>query len=215
MTANWPIPAGMAGSQRTAARFIPGAISLSSSSHFPLKLYSNCRKPVALPPGRDRLLTKPEPTGSGTIANTIGTVRVAWSMAPTDALPVAKMRSGASAANSVADLRMRSASTPPQRKPICRLRPLAQSICARPRGNAEIQKVPLPDRSPAAKISINQLVGAQQSRGRQCDTERLGGLEIDDDVEFCRTLDGPLGRTSALENFVHESAGAILHVGKV
>ena len=62
----------------TAARVTPGAISLSSSSHFPLKLYSNCAKPVALPPGCDRLLTKPEPTGSGTIVNTIGTVRVAW-----------------------------------------------------------------------------------------------------------------------------------------
>ena len=42
-----------------------------------VKLYSNCIKPVALPPGRDRLLTRPAPTGSGTITNTIGTVRVA------------------------------------------------------------------------------------------------------------------------------------------
>ena len=39
-------------------------------------------KPVALPPGRARLSTKPAPTGSGTIANTIGTVRVACSNAP-------------------------------------------------------------------------------------------------------------------------------------
>ena len=44
---------------------------------FAAKLYSNCMKPVALPPGRARLSTKPAPTGSGTIANTIGTVRVA------------------------------------------------------------------------------------------------------------------------------------------
>ena len=36
-------------------------------------------KPVALPPGRARLSTKPAPTGSATIANTIGTVRVACS----------------------------------------------------------------------------------------------------------------------------------------
>src|SRR6266566_3073921 len=41
-----------------------GAISLSSSSHFALKLYSNSMKPVALPPGRAKLLTKPAPTGS-------------------------------------------------------------------------------------------------------------------------------------------------------
>ena len=52
---------------------------MSSSSHFPLKPYSNCIKPVALPPGRARLSTKPAPTGSATTANTIGTVRVACS----------------------------------------------------------------------------------------------------------------------------------------
>ena len=34
-------------------------------------------KPVALPPGRARLSTKPAPTGSATFENTIGTVRVA------------------------------------------------------------------------------------------------------------------------------------------
>ena len=47
-------PAVMVGSRRTAARVTPGAISLSSSSHFALKPYSNSKKPVALPPGRDR-----------------------------------------------------------------------------------------------------------------------------------------------------------------
>src|SRR6516162_7315676 len=93
ITANWPIPAVRLGSQSTAARVTDGAISLSSSSHFAHKLYSNIIKPVVLPPGRDRLLTKPEPTGSGTIANTIGTVRVVWSIGPVAALPVLRMRS--------------------------------------------------------------------------------------------------------------------------
>src|SRR5262249_3494010 len=59
MTANWPIPDVRAASRRTAARVTAGAICLSNSSHFPLKLYSNCIKPVALPPGRDRLSTNP------------------------------------------------------------------------------------------------------------------------------------------------------------
>ena len=36
MAANWPIPAVRAGSRRTATRVTPGAISLSSSSHFAL-----------------------------------------------------------------------------------------------------------------------------------------------------------------------------------
>ena len=44
-------------------------------------LYSKTVKPVALPPGRAKLSTKPAPTGSATSANTIGTVRVACSTA--------------------------------------------------------------------------------------------------------------------------------------
>jgi len=77
ITANCPIPAVVVGSQMTATRFTLGAISLSSSGHLALRLYSNCTKPVALPPGSARLSTMPEPTGSGTSANTIGMVRVA------------------------------------------------------------------------------------------------------------------------------------------
>src|SRR5262249_41850320 len=53
----WAGPAAMAESRRTAARVTPGAISLSSSSHFAAMLYSNTTKPVALPPGRARLST--------------------------------------------------------------------------------------------------------------------------------------------------------------
>ena len=61
----------------TATRVTFGAICLSNSNHFALMPNSNMIKPVALPPGRARLSTKPAPTGSGTIANTIGTMRVA------------------------------------------------------------------------------------------------------------------------------------------
>ncbi len=109
MTANWPVPEALAGSRRTAARVTPGAICLSSSSHFPLRLYSNDMKPVALPPGRARLSTKPAPTGSATTGNTIGTVRVACSNGPTVEAPWARMTSGASAANSAACLRISAA----------------------------------------------------------------------------------------------------------
>src|SRR5262245_12866221 len=51
MTESWPIPVIAVGSRRTAARVTPGAISLSSSSHFAHKSYSKLMKPVALPPG--------------------------------------------------------------------------------------------------------------------------------------------------------------------
>ena len=57
---------GVAAYRRTATSVTPGAISLSSSSHFPPMLYSKFMKPVALPPGRARLSTKPAPTGSTT-----------------------------------------------------------------------------------------------------------------------------------------------------
>src|SRR6516225_730614 len=53
-TPNWAGPVDVSGSPSTATRFTSGAICLSSSSHFPLMLYSNSMKPVALPPGLAR-----------------------------------------------------------------------------------------------------------------------------------------------------------------
>ncbi len=88
----------------TATRVTWGAISLSSSSHFALKLYSYELKPVALPPGRAKLSTRPPPTGSTTCTNTIGMVRVARRTDVTVILPPVKMTSGASATNSAAYL---------------------------------------------------------------------------------------------------------------
>src|SRR5258706_2734390 len=75
----------MGGWRMTATRVTAGAISLSSSIHFPLMPYSNRVNPVKLPPGRARLSTKPAPTGSATCTNTIGMVWVASSIACTPA----------------------------------------------------------------------------------------------------------------------------------
>ena len=97
------------GSRRIAARVTPGAICLSSSSHFPPRLYSKFMNPVALPPGRARLSTKPAATGSTATGNTIGTVRVTCSTGPTVEVPWARMTSGASAASSAACLRISTA----------------------------------------------------------------------------------------------------------
>jgi len=77
----------MVGSTMTATRVTPGAICLSNSSHFPLMLFSKSMKPVALPPGRARLSTKPAAIGSAMTGNTIGTVWVACSNCPTVLLP--------------------------------------------------------------------------------------------------------------------------------
>src|SRR5262245_26036894 len=54
--------------------------------------YSDIVNPVALPAGRARLATKPAPTGSMTVMNTIGTVRVACSNGAAVAVPVAPTR---------------------------------------------------------------------------------------------------------------------------
>src|SRR5262249_60964712 len=85
--------------EMTAARLMPGAISLRISSHFPLVPYSNVVKPVALPPGRARLSTKPAPTGSATFTNTIGPMRVACSNGPTAGVAAAKMGAGGGGAH--------------------------------------------------------------------------------------------------------------------
>src|SRR5262249_43047223 len=84
-------------------------------SHFAPMPYSYSIKPVALPPGRASVSTKPAPTGSATCTNTIGTVRTACCNTATAGLPTARVTSGASATNSAAYLRLRSASIAPQR----------------------------------------------------------------------------------------------------
>lgn len=109
------IPEPFTGSRTTATRVTCGAICLSSSSHFPLKLYSNWVNPVVLPPGRDMLSTYPDPTGSTACTSTIGIVRVAYCNGLTVTLPEVRMTSGPSATNSFACLRRRSTSPPAQR----------------------------------------------------------------------------------------------------
>src|SRR5204862_2937732 len=106
---NSPSPADMAGSRTIPTRLTCGDIYLSSSNHFAPILYSAEVKPVALPPGRARLVTKPAPTGSGVCVNTTGTVRVVCSNGPATEPPEARMTSGASATNSAAYLRVSSA----------------------------------------------------------------------------------------------------------
>src|SRR5215470_18733235 len=71
----------IAGLNKTATRVTRGAISLSSSSHLPACVGSATAKPVALPPGRLKLATKPLPIGSATIPKMTGMVRVSCSSA--------------------------------------------------------------------------------------------------------------------------------------
>jgi hypothetical protein len=56
-----------------ATRLTGGAMSRRSSSHLLPMVASKLMKPVALPPGRARLCTKPGPIGSDTATKITGT----------------------------------------------------------------------------------------------------------------------------------------------
>jgi hypothetical protein len=98
-----------------ATRTTRGAISLSSSSHLPAIVGSIVGslkvKPVALPPGRAKLATKPLPIGSATIAKTMGMVRVCCSSAVVVGVVLERMTSGCSATISFAHRCLDSASS--------------------------------------------------------------------------------------------------------
>ena len=79
-----------------------GTASLSNSSHFPLTVPSKGVNPVALPPGRERLSTRPPPTGSATCTKTIGMVRVLERRAARTGGVDATITSGATATSSTA-----------------------------------------------------------------------------------------------------------------
>ena len=198
-------------------------------------LYSNCMNPVALPPGRARLSTKPAPTGSATTGNTIGTVRVACSNGPTVEAPWARMTSGASAANSAACLRISAALAVAQRVSIRTLRPMVQPNCAAPAGTPrrgpefrivrgcgqEHADAPHPlgllrarrerPRSRRAAEQRDELAASHHSitssarassDGGTVEAERLGGLEVDDQLVLGRRLHRQVGRLLALEDAV-------------
>ena len=133
----------MAGSRRTAARVTPGAISLSSSSHFPLDAVFELRetrwrcRPAA--PGSRRSRRRPDRRRARTRSARCGSPAAT---AATVAPPVARMTSGASATNSAAYLRMRSASPAAQRVSIRTLRPSVQPNSCSPCRNAATRACP-------------------------------------------------------------------------
>jgi hypothetical protein len=59
-------------------------------------------------------------------------------------------------------------------------------------------KVPRNARVAKRVLSFDDLVGASDKRLRKYQTKFLGGLEVDDQVEFCRLLDRKIGRLRPL-----------------
>jgi len=54
----------------------------------------------------------------------------------------------------------------------------------------------------AGRPLLDHLVGCGQQRIRDGNSERLGGLEVDDELEFGRKLDGQLARLRTAQNAV-------------
>ena len=50
------------------------------------------------------------------------------------------------------------------------------------------------------RFTFDHLVGAAEQRERDGEAERLGGLEVDDQLDFRGLLDRQVGRLLALEN---------------
>ena len=55
--------------------------------------------------------------------------------------------------------------------------------------------------------SLNQLISLCDEERRHFETKRLGGLEIDHQLELRRLLDGQVGGLGALEDLVHVGGG--------
>ena len=100
-TAAWD---ALPGFVSTAMRASPGSRVFSISTCFELRSTAMADSPVVLPPGRDRLATRPLPTGSTAAAMTIGIVRVARWAACTAAVPQATTTSTFSPTRSAASL---------------------------------------------------------------------------------------------------------------
>jgi hypothetical protein len=54
---------------------------------------------------------------------------------------------------------------------------------------------------------LDHLIGPQQERLWNRETEGLGGLQVDHQLELRRLLDGKVGRLSALQYAIHVAGG--------
>ena len=111
---------------RIANRRRPGTTSRKSSSRLPAASDPWLDRPVTLPPGRAKLATRPLPTGSPAVANTIGITDVACFAARTVGVLCVRITSTFSRTNSAAISEKRSLRPSAQRYSIATVRPSIQ-----------------------------------------------------------------------------------------
>ena len=62
---------------------------------------------------------------------------------------------------------------------------------------------------------IDHLVGGGEQRRRNIKVERLGGLQIDNQRDFCRLFDRQVGRLFAFEDTIHIAGCASVLIGGI
>src|SRR5262245_24034713 len=63
--------------------------------------------------------------------------------------------------------------------------------------------------------ALEQLISLCDEQRRHFEPERLGGLEVDHQLELCGLLDGQVGGLGALEDLVHVGSGAPSQISAV
>src|SRR5829696_6688261 len=103
LSVSWSCKAedGLLGLRSTARRSTLGTASRRTSRSLPLRSRERLLTPVTLPPGRAKLATTPDPTGSATPTMMIGSVDVARRAAVTAGVPQARIRSTLSRGSAV------------------------------------------------------------------------------------------------------------------
>ena len=71
-----------------------------------------------------------------------------------------------------------------------------------------------PIESPRAQSTIDQLVGTFEHRRWNSQTELSRGLDVDNELKFCRLLDRKITRLRTFKNHVHIVGGTTLNCRK-